>query len=66
MSTRDKDEYTYLEWVTGIMMCVDMYCEREIIRISHDDQDERPRALIRKLKMVIDKYENQIPDEVKE
>lgn len=66
MSKRNDDEYTYLEWVTGIRMTINMYCDQEIMRISHDDEDEKPRELIRKINRMIKRYESQIPDDMKD
>lgn len=58
---RDKDEYTYLEWVTGIMMSVDQLCQAEIMRYSHDDT-ELPRELIEKIEKAVAKFKSQIPE----
>ena len=66
MSKRNEDEYNYLEWVIGIMMSVDTYCEQEIMRISHNEEDERPIELIDKIQKAIDSYKNQIPDDLRE
>lgn len=64
MGKRSKDEYTYLEWITGLRNYVNTACDLEVIRISHDDTDERPREFMRKIKMMIDKHESQIPDDI--
>ena len=61
---RPKDEYTYLEWVIGIRFAIDMYCDMEVCRISHDAEDERPRKLIQTLRSHLNAYEKQIPDEI--
>ena len=66
MSKRSDDEYTYLEWVTGIRMSVNTYCDLEVMRISHDEGDEKPRELIQKIKRMIKKYESQIPDDIQD
>ena len=63
---RPKDDYTYLEWVTGIRSTVNIFCDLEIMRISHDDSDERPRELIDKLRRHLEQYEKQIPDEMED
>lgn len=59
---RSEDEYTYLEWVTAIRSSVSIVCDLEIMRISHNEEDERPRELINKIKRFIDDFEKQIPD----
>lgn len=59
---RSEDEYTYLEWVTAIRSSVSIVCDLEIMRISHNEEDERPRELINKIKRFIDNFEKQIPD----
>ena len=40
MSKRTDDEYTYLEWVTGMRQLMNMYFDNEVIRIAHDDELE--------------------------
>lgn len=59
---RSEDEYTYLEWVTAIRSSVSIVCDLEIMRISHNEEDERPRELINKIKRFIANFEKQIPD----
>lgn len=59
---RSEDEYTYLEGVTAIRSSVSIVCDLEIMRISHNEEDERPRELINKIKRFIDNFEKQIPD----
>ena len=59
---RSEDEYTYLEWDTAIRSSIDIVCDLEIMRISHDDEDERPWELINKIKNFIVSFEKQIPD----
>ena len=59
---RSEDEYTYLEWVTAIRSSVSIVCDLEIMRISHNEEGERPRELINKIKRFIDNFEKQIPD----
>lgn len=59
---RSEDEYTYLEWVTAIRSSVSIVCDLEIMRISHNEEDERPWELINKIKRFIDNFEKQIPD----
>lgn len=61
---RDEDDYTYLEWITYIRMFIDMACDAEIRRISHNSFDERPHALINTIQKCINKFENEIPDEI--
>lgn len=64
MTVRPKDEYTYLEWLTSIRFAVNTYIDHEIMRISHDDSDEQPRAVMDKIKKAIEKAESQIPDDM--
>lgn len=59
---RSEDEYNYLEWVTAIRSSVSIVCDLEIMRISHNEEDERPWELINKIKRFIDNFEKQIPD----
>jgi hypothetical protein len=64
MSKRTDDEYTYLEWITGMRQLVNMYFDKEIIKIAHDDELENPVELISNLNKVIAKFKNQIPDDM--
>lgn len=66
MCKRNDDEYTYLDWVTVLRNSVNTLCDLEVMRISHDSSDERPREFIRKIKMMVDKHESQIPDDMKD
>lgn len=59
---RPDDDYTYLEWVTGLRMSINFACDCEVRRISHDEKDERPREFINKLRSYLNSYERQIPD----
>lgn len=61
MKIRDNEEYTYLEWITGIMMSVEQFCQSEIMRYSHDDE-EKPEELIENIEMAIRKFKSQIPE----
>lgn len=63
MIKRTDDEYTYLEWVTGMRQLMNMYFDKEVVRIAHDDVSERPVELISNLKKVIEQFKKQIPDE---
>lgn len=64
MTVRSKEEYTYLEWLINIRFAVNTYIDSEIMRISHDDSDERPWEIIGKIKKTINKAESQIPDDM--
>lgn len=66
MSKHSDDEYTYLEWITVLRNYVNTLCDLEVMRISHDDEDERPRAFIRNIKMMVERLESQIPDNIKD
>ena len=64
MAVRSKEEYTYLEWLTSIRFAVNTFIDHEIMRISHDDSDEQPRAVMDKIKKAIEKAESQISEDM--
>jgi len=61
---RPDSDYTYLEWITGLRMSVNTTCDLEIMRISHDDDDERPWEFIKKIQSYVEHYKKQIPDDL--
>lgn len=61
---RPDSDYTYLEWITGLRRSVNTTCDLEIMRISHDDDDERPWEFIKKIQSYVEYYKKQIPDDL--
>ena len=61
---RPESDYTYLEWVTGLRMSINLACDHEVIRISHDDGDERPWEFIKEIQSYVDRYRKQIPNDL--
>lgn len=59
-----EEDYTYTEWLTGIMVNVDLLINLEVMKSSHSNHQEQPREIISKLKRIVTKYEGQIPDDI--